>query len=305
MPYSRTPIWSKTSKASFRIGPRQTTRHFTSLTSKPHQEVQISREHTSALAGHHDSTHTAQGQGFLGIHELVFVAGGQDGQRLIPLPVGVQFACPVIERLLVRRRDRSQLVLEDEVLAGCAHHRDARHGHREDEVGAGEMGIVGSIRATEGIADDHRHTRCADVDDRIEELATRLDDAASLLLGAGKESGRVFDEDQGNVVDVAETNEACRLQRRIDVDLARCHRRVVGDETRYPAAEATEGRDHVARALGLDFEEFSVVADLLQIERDVHRRVHAGWRVEGSPEEPVLVVRVAVDRIRSWMKGRL
>ena len=65
-----------------------------------------------------------------------------------------------------------------------------------------------------------------------------------------------------------------------------------------PGAEAAEGSDHVARPLGLELEELAVVTDLLQVERDVHRRVHAGGRVEGASEEAVFVRGVAVDRVR-------
>ena len=201
--------------------------------------------------------------------------------------------------------DRAQFVLEDEILARGAHHRDPRHRHREHDVGAGEMRIVGSVGAAEGVADDHRHAGRAHVDDGVEELPAGLDDAALLLLGAGQEARRVLDEQERDVVEVAEADEACRLQRCIDVDLARGDGGVIGDEAGDPAAEATEGGHHVAGALGLDLEELAVVADLLDVERDVHRRVHAGGRVERSAEESVLVLGVAVDRIRARVERRV
>ena len=49
--------------------------------------------------------------------------------------------------------------------------------------------------------------------------------------------------------------------------------------------------------LGLELEELTVIADLLEIECDVHRRVHSGWRIKRSLEESMLIFRVAIDRV--------
>ena len=108
-----------------------------------------------------------------------------------------------------------------------------------------------------------------------------------LLLSSGHEAGDVFDEDQGDVVDVAETDESRALECGVDVDLAGGHRRVVRDESDDVAAKPPEGGDQVARPLRLEFEEFSIVRDLLEVERDVHGGIHSGGRCECTPEEQV------------------
>src|SRR5262245_15042505 len=58
------------------------------------------------------------------------------------------------------------------------------------------------------------------------------------------------------------------------------------------------------RARGLELEVLAVVADLLDEERDVERRVHPGRLGERAPEEDVLLDGEAVDRIRRLHEGR-
>jgi len=70
------------------------------------------------------------------------------------------------------------------------------------------------------------------------------------------------------------------LHGRIAVDLAGGHGAVVGAETDDIAAQATEGGDNLPGPLWLELEVVAVVADLLDDDRYVERRVEAGRRVE-------------------------
>ena len=50
-----------------------------------HQEIEIARKDASALAGHHDATHAAERERLFWIHQLFFIASGQDGEGGIAL----------------------------------------------------------------------------------------------------------------------------------------------------------------------------------------------------------------------------
>jgi hypothetical protein len=67
---------------------------------------------------------------------------------------------------------------------------------------------------------------------------------------------------------------------------------------------AASGRDQVARARRLELEVLAVVADQLEHQRHVQRRVHARGLGERAPEQHVLLQREALDRIRGLDVGR-
>ena len=132
----------------------------------------------------------------------------------------------------------------------------------------------------------------------------RADDAAVLLLHAGKEAGHVFERDQRDVEAVAEADEARGLDAGVDVEDSGEKRGLVGDDADRAAAHAGEADDDVAGEVFVDLEEIAVVDDVLDdfldvvglrgIERDdgVEFGVGAVDRVgAGAPRRVVDVVR--------------
>jgi hypothetical protein len=116
-------------------------------------------------------------------------------------------------------------------------------------------------------------------------------------------SGRVFHENDRDIVDVAETDEAGDLGGRIAVDLPGGHSTVVGYEADDVATQATKGGNDLAGPLGLDFEVVAVIADLLDDDRHIEGGIEAGWRVEGFLEQGVDLPGLAVERIAGRLEG--
>ena len=104
-------------------------------------------------------------------------------------------------------RDQYELRLEGQVLLTL------HPGGLEFEQGGHER--LGRVGAAEGVADDQRHRGNAQVDDRVEEAPPLENNASRLLLPSWQEARRIFQEDQRDVVDVAEADEASGLRRRV------------------------------------------------------------------------------------------
>ena len=140
----------------------------------------------------------------------------------------------------------------------------------------------------------------------IESSSAPLEDDAPATPARlpGQEARGVLEEDHGNVVEVAEADEARALARRVDVDLARGHGRVVGDEADHVAADAAEGRDQVARPRGCS-SKYSPWSQICCMKSVMSRGAFMpAGRVEGAAEEDVLLDGEAVDRIRGLAEGR-
>ena len=88
------------------------------------------------------------------------------------------------------------------------------------------------------------------------------DDAAVLLVGAGQEAGHVDERDERDVERVARAHEPRRLLRRVDVERAREHLRLVADDADDVAVDAREAAHDVHRPERVDLEEVAVVDDL-------------------------------------------
>ena len=76
---------------------------------------------------------------------------------------------------------------------------------------------------------------------------------------AGEEAGHVLEGDERNVEGVAEADEPGALDRRVDVEHAGQHRRLVGHDPDRLPAEAGESDEQVAGVLALHLEEVAVV----------------------------------------------
>src|SRR5438093_1505561 len=95
----------------------------------------------------------------------------------------------------------------------------------------------------------HRERR-----DQLPARETRHDDAAVLLIGAGQESGHIFENQERDVEGIAEPHEARALSRCIDVENAGQKRRLVCHDANGVTIEAYEADDEIAREMLMDLE---------------------------------------------------
>ena len=86
------------------------------------------------------------------------------------------------------------------------------------------------VGAAVGLAQDHLDLRHGRRRVGEQQLGAVADDAAVLLLHARQEARHVDEGDQRDVERVAEADEPAGLGRGVDVDRARQHRRLVGDD---------------------------------------------------------------------------
>ena len=103
-----------------------------------------------------------------------------------------------------------------------AHHRDLGRRPRVRDVGADRLRVHDDVRAAVALARDDLHARHRRLAVRVEQLGAVADDAAVLLVGAGKEPGDVDEGDERDVERVARAHEPRGLLRRVDVE---AHRR--------------------------------------------------------------------------------
>ena len=129
-----------------------------------------------------------------------------------------------------------------------------------------------------------------------------LDDAAELLLRARQEARHVDEGDDRDIEGIAEAHEPRGLARGIDVEAARQHHRLVGDEAHGAAGHAAETDHDVSRPLRRQLEEVTLVHDLQDQFLDVvglvgilrHQRIERGIvavrRVERRAHRSLLAV---------------
>ena len=77
----------------------------------------------------------------------------------------------------------------------------------------------------------------------------------------GRKPGHVLERDERDVERVAEPDEPRALHRRVDVERAGEHRRLVRDDADRPAVEPREADDDVLRVVLVDLEKVAVVDD--------------------------------------------
>ena len=90
-----------------------------------------------------------------------------------------------------------------------------------------------------------------------------LDDAAIFLAGPGKETRHVDKGEDRDFETVTETHEARGLAGAVDVEAAREHHRLVGDDADGLALEPDEAGDDVLGEILLDLEEVALIRGLL------------------------------------------
>ena len=193
-----------------------------------------------------------------------------------------------------------EVLAEDEVhRAGRAHHRDLGRRPREREVGADRLRVHDHVRAAVGLARDDLHPRHGCLAVRVEQLRAVADDAAVLLVGAGQEAGDVDERDERDVERVARAHEPGGLLRRVDVERAREHLRLVPDDADDVAVDPREPAHDVHRPERVHLEELAVVDDLGDHLLHVVRLVR---RVRDELDDPVaravgIVVGLEVRRV--------
>ena len=141
--------------------------------------------------------------------------------------------------------------------------------------------VVGAPKSLAGDQGDERHGGL-----RIgeQQLGAVLDEAAVFLRGAGQEAGHVHEGDDRDFEGVAEAHEAGSLARRVGVEHAGQHERLVGHDPHGAALDAAEARHDVGREPGLDLKEVALVQHLEDEFLDVVGLVGVlgHQRVEGS-----------------------
>ena len=92
------------------------------------------------------------------------------------------------------------------------------------------------------LAEHDRPERNGQVGAGDEQAGDVTDGRTSLVLGPDHESGRVAQEEHGQVEGVAQLQEACSLVGPVDIDRAAEMSGVVGDDTQWPALDPRQGR---------------------------------------------------------------
>ncbi len=107
--------------------------------------------------------------------------------------------------------------------------------------------LITIVRAAVGFAGDDGHLGHGRLAVGVEQLGAGADDAAVLLGGAGHEAGHIHEGDHRDVEGIAEADEARGFLGGVDIQHARQHRRLVGDDPHAVPAQPGEP-DHDVRA---------------------------------------------------------
>src|SRR5271168_69735 len=131
-----------------------------------------------------------------------------------------------------------QLAFVDDVYRPFrAHHGNFRGRPRKVRVGADVLAGHDAIRASVGLARDHRDLRHRRLGKRKQQLRAVLDNAPKLLLRTGKKTGNVFKSDQRNIERIAESHEPRSLNGSIDIQHSRQVRGLIRDDADGPAIQ--------------------------------------------------------------------
>ncbi len=98
-----------------------------------------------------------------------------------------------------------------------SHHGNFGAGPGKIDVAADMLGVHHIIGAAVSLACNHGHFGHGGFGKGIEQFGPVLDDAAPFLVGAGQESGNVFENHQRNVEGVAEADKTRPFQRTVDI----------------------------------------------------------------------------------------
>ena len=116
-----------------------------------------------------------------------------------------------------------------------------------------------AVGAAVRLAGDHRDLGDRCLREGVKQLGALPDDPAVLLLDARQKPRDVLHDQEGDVERVAEPHEARPFDGGVDVKHASEVRRLVGHHSHGPAGETDEAHDDVAREVGVDLEELSLV----------------------------------------------
>jgi hypothetical protein len=96
-----------------------------------------------------------------------------------------------------------------------------------------------------------------------------LDNSVPLLLRAGQKARNILERDQRNIERVTEPHKPRALHRRIDVQHARQHRRLIGHDANRLSAEARKSHHDIFREVLLHLEEIVVIRNRVDQVLDV------------------------------------
>ncbi len=137
-----------------------------------------------------------------------------------------------LERLAVDDRDR----------AVGPHHRDLRGRPRDDVVGLVGQAVHHEVAGAVALAQDHADLRDGRLAHREQHLGAVADDPLLLHRGADDEAGHVVEEHERDPERVAEPDEARGLVRRVHVQRAAEHHRLVRDDPDRLTTDASRAR---------------------------------------------------------------
>ena len=172
-----------------------------------------------------------------------------------------------------------------------AHHRDLGGRPGIVQVAAQMLRRHDVVGPAIGLARDHRDLRHRRLGIGEQQLRAMLDDAVMLLAHARQEARHVDEGQDRNVERVAEADEARALLRRVDVEAAGQHHRLVGDDADGPTLDPAEADDDVGGMGRLKLEEIALVGDLPD------QLVHVIGRCRRRRDERVETVLDPVPRI--------
>ena len=125
------------------------------------------------------------------------------------------------------------------------------------------------------------------------------DDSAILLLRARQKSRHIFKRHQRNVEAVAKAHEARALHRRIDIERARQHRRLIGHDPDRLPVEPRKSHHDVLGIVLVNFEKVAV------IDNRVNHIFHVIRQVRLIGDERVELLVQPIDRIVAGLARRV
>src|SRR5262245_31483980 len=143
-----------------------------------------------------------------------------------------------------------------------SHDRDLSGRPGVIDIAADVLGTHYVVGAAVGFARDHCNFWHRRLREREQQLGPVLDKAAVLLRRARQEARHIDKGDDGDLEAVTKAYKTRSLARRIRIEHARQHHRLVRDDADGASLRARKARDDVARKCLLDFEEVALIHHL-------------------------------------------
>jgi len=176
----------------------------------------------------------------------------------------------------------------------CAHHGDLRAGPRIVDIAAqmfrrhNAIGPAVSFARNDGDFWDRRFAK------RIEQFRAVLNQAAIFLIRSWQKARHVHEGQDRNVETITETHKARSFTRRITIEAAREHHRLVRDHANGLPFEANEAAKDILREVGLNFKKIALIRDL------VNQLFHIIGQVRIIRHERIEALVNAVMRVVKW-----